>query len=156
MAKHIRRWALPVTAVAALFAAAAPASAGVFHDPVPIGPRQAFNGVVNGQSATATVRVDCVDGQSGHPAAGQTISVTQTPGADKLTGFTGSTARTIALGAADPGTVPVQLRVYDRPTALPVSLSVPCGGGGLFSFVPAPGSPTAVPATVKVVFVPAS
>lgn len=147
------RWALPLGAVAALVVSAAAPAAAFVPGPTPIGPGQAFVPLVNGQSTTATVLVDCPTGRLGHPAPGQTVAVTQASAAGThATGFTGSAADSIVLGTADAANSPLQLRTYDQPVALPTTLVVPCAGSGLFTFVPAPDSPTASAASVKVTF----
>jgi hypothetical protein len=148
------RWALPLAAAAAaLLAASAPAAAFV-PVPTPIGPGQGFIPLVNGQSTNSTVLVDCPTGGSGYPAPGQTLAVKQaSPAGTQAPGLTGTAADSIEVGTGDPGTGGVPLRLYDRPVAIPTTLVVPCGGTGLFTFVPVPDSPTATAASVKVTFV---
>jgi hypothetical protein len=152
------RWALPLaSATVALFAAAAPAGAAILPGPTPVGPGQWFVPFVNGQSSVASILVDCPSGVSGHPARGQTIAVQQAnPATTQATGFTGDAAAAIDIGPGDPRDTPVQLRLYDQVVALPTTLIVPCSGSGLFTFVPDPTSPTAVPASVKVTYVNAA
>ncbi|GAA0408618.1 hypothetical protein GCM10009530_71280 [Microbispora corallina] len=153
---------VPLTAAAVLataLATAAPAVAGAV-DPAPIGPNQYFSGLVNGQSGTSTIKMACFGpvypGQTGHPLAGQTVEVrralsTSTTGV----GYTGGAAKAIgvAFGNATSATAPIVLRFYGAPAEIPTSLNLPCYGSGTVSFVPAPSSPSARPATVTVNFV---
>lgn len=153
-----RRWLAPLGAAALLFAGTTPAMAGGIVDPGPIGPNQFFTALVNGVDGASQIAVTCVGG-TGHPVAGQTVEVrpaTLTPtGPAPVSGFTGSAGKAVGVSlGASAGTKPeVLLRFYQTGAQIPTDLVVPCTGTGLASFVPAPTSPTARAATVKVTFV---
>src|SRR5256885_16982308 len=81
---------------------ACPAVASAADPPVfPILPNQYFSGLVNGQTANATIRMACFGpiGGTGHPLAGQTIGVTRVyppvVGPVNSVGYTGTTANSI-------------------------------------------------------------
>ncbi|MBO3749583.1 hypothetical protein J5X84_26190 [Streptosporangiaceae bacterium NEAU-GS5] len=147
-------------------AAAGAASAGMASadvaDPDAVGPRQAFVAYVNGRTALSTINVDCgvvtPDAPAmGHPSAGQAVAVTQAivPFAAGV-GFTGTEADRIVVGITPSITrlPPTSLSFYNQKVAISSKILVPCSGTGVVSFTPDPTSPTAVPATVKVTFVP--
>ena len=77
----IRRLAVGVAigASAVCGSAAAAVAAAQVQDPVPIGPNQAFVGLVNGSSSKAVIEMACFGpsrpGERGHPLAGQTLEV---------------------------------------------------------------------------------
>jgi len=147
------RLVLPLaTAAAAVLAAAVPAAAAI-PDPVPIAPGQGYLPVVNGQSTTASVLVDCPNGVTGHPSRGQTLSVKPgDPAGTVPAGFTGSAGKAVDIGSGNPQNSAVQLRFYNQVAALPTTWVVPCSGTGLFTFTPDPNSPTALAVSVKVTF----
>src|SRR5689334_22852407 len=95
MPRRLRSWSLPLAAASLLLAVPAPAFADGVIDPAPIGPNQAFIGLVNDESTNATIRMACFGpvhpGQLGHPMDGQTVKALPvtgpTPG---QVGFTGS------------------------------------------------------------------
>jgi hypothetical protein len=144
------------------FAALASGTAAADTSPptFPILPYQYFNGVVNGKTADATIYTACpgpATGQSGHPASGQTLSVSRVSAPTGTTanlGFTGSVGNSVA---ASPVTSiannPVVFTEYFRASALPTTWTVPCEGDGLIAFTPLPGSPTARTAFVTVHFI---
>lgn len=139
-------------AVAALCIFAASAAA----DPVPIGPNQYFSGLVNGTRDNAVIYMVCpgpASGQLGHPASGQSVSVTQTSAA--IYGFTGSLANSIDVTftlstTANPA---ITLKYYDTPAAIPTTLLLPCSGKGQARYDPEPTSPTAQADVVGVTFI---
>jgi hypothetical protein len=164
----LRPWLILLAGLGALLAGAAPAMATVL-DPIPIQPNQAFVGVVNGSSGEARINVRCfaptgVVPTTGHPVAGQKVSVTRvfTAAPDRPVGtpvsglgFTGSAGRAVGVGfgPTDATKPPVLLRGYELGAEIPTDLVVPCGGTGAVTFNPLPTSPTARPAVVKVTFV---
>jgi hypothetical protein len=125
----------------------------------PILPNQWFAGVVNGQTANATIRMVCPGPATGtgHPASGQTLSVNRvSPPTDTTNfGFTGSGGNSIAAAPAISSTTntPVIFTEYFRPSALPTTWTLPCEGDGRIDFTPRPDSPTARTAHVAVHFV---
>jgi hypothetical protein len=126
-------------------------------DPVAVGPKQFFVGVVNDATTDARIAVMCdVSGTTGHPRPGQSVAVLPASGsATSPTGFTGAAGKVIGVGLGV-GTGPradLQLGFYQVREPIPTSLLMPCAGSGLVSFVPAPASTTSHPATVKVTFV---
>lgn len=135
-----------------------PAAADTSPPTFPIQPNQYFTGVVNGKTAGAVVYTVCpgpATGRTGHPAAGQTLSVTPASSSSTANvGFTGSLGRSIAatpvLNLAND---PVVFTEYFRPAALPTAWTVPCDGDGRIAFTPLPGSPTARTSYVTVRFV---
>ncbi|MEW9527318.1 hypothetical protein [Microbispora sp. NPDC049125] len=146
-------------AVAAVVSAvAAPASAGAV-DPAPVRPNQYFQGLVNGVAGHATLKMACFGpvypGQTGHPMEGQTVEVRPAISTwATRPGYTGTAANAIVLSGGGPSaTLPVTLRYYGVPVEIPVSMTFPCYGTGLLSFVPSPSSPSARAATVQVDFV---
>lgn len=152
----------------ALVATASPVMAGPVVDPIPIGPNQAFVGVVNGSRVDARIAVRCFvspDGEStGNPIAGQTVAVENvfTTQPDPVLpplpvlGFTGSAGRVVGVnfGASDQTKPPVLVRAYNVATPIPTDIVVPCRGSGVVRFDALPTSPTARPGAVKVIFVP--
>jgi hypothetical protein len=157
-----RKFALPLLTVllagaGSTLAPAASASA--------VGPDQYFTAQVNGQQSNAVIKVVCPGpavppGGTGAPLAGQTVSAgLLLPPAASAVGFTGSAATSIEVSLTWPSpsvTGPPPERVA-RFTSygsqpIPTGIAVPCGGTGVMTFVPAPGSPTARPATVTVTF----
>jgi hypothetical protein len=85
-------------------------------------------------------------GRTGHPLAGQTVEVGRTLPTGSNSGYTGSSATSIAafFGAPPPVTAgpgQVDFSRYGVAKAIPASLSLPCGGTGAVTFVPFPESP---------------
>jgi hypothetical protein len=111
-----------------------------------IGPHQLFDGFVNGHRPTATIQMACFGpirpGQTGHPMAGQNVSVQRS--VDVPGGYTGTAATSIAvtIGPDATATSGITLRQYGS-KAIPTSLTLPCAGQGEAVFRPIPGSPTA-------------
>jgi len=141
-----------VTALLGLSAAPAAFAAGAR-----IGQNQLFYGSVDHHHPTATISMACFGPvrplQTGHPFAGQTISVA--PSVDSVPdGFTGSKADRIEVVFATPAsTINPRLVFFHFGTRpLPTSLTLPCSGSGVVSFVPLPSSPTARADSVRVSF----
>jgi hypothetical protein len=161
--KAFHRWAAPLSlaATAVLLSAATPAMAGpgVVVDPGPIGPNQAFIGLVNGLSGQSRIAVTC-DGpidivRTGHPVAGQTFKVSSVvTGSTEIPGFTGSDAKSITadLGLSAGTTPPAVFTFYEVTAPIPTTLSVPCSGTGAVVFTPNRTSATSRTASVKVTF----
>jgi len=164
------RAAMLAAACAALAAAAAPALAatadgrapapGAVGRPVPVGHRQYFEGMVNGRSVHAVIRVVCGGpATTGHPQRGQKVQVAMVvPPVTADQGYTGTAARKIRVRLTWPAPVsaaPVRVAVlssYGVSMPVPKALTVPCSGTGTMLFVPAPGSRSAHRAVVHVKF----
>ena len=158
IARNVARAALPAAALVLLVGLAAPAGAAVI-DPLPIGPNQFFNGVVNDATANATIRTDCVTPVGvGHPAAGQYVEaqLDAPPVASDL-GYTGSAGRALAVTLQLPTSSGLgiigTLSGYNYEFAIPTDITVPCTGSGAVVFTPTPTSSSARPATVSVTLV---
>jgi hypothetical protein len=126
----------------------------------PILPNQWFSGVVNGKTADATIQMVCpgpATSRTGHPANGQTLSVSRVSAPTDTTdlGYTGSAGNSIAAAPVTSSTAnsPVVFTEYFRPRALPTTWTLPCDGDGRIAFTPQPDSPTARTAYVTVHFV---
>jgi hypothetical protein len=155
-----------------LLATASPAIAEPVVDPIPIGPNQAFVGVVNGSRVEGRIAVRCfaptgAEPNTGNPIAGQTVAVENvfTTESDAVVGpplpvlgFTGSAGRVVGVnfGTSDLTKPPVVIRAYNVAVPIPTDIVVPCRGSGVVRFDPLPTSPTARPGAVKVTFVPVS
>ncbi|HXM53936.1 MAG TPA: hypothetical protein VOB72_00990 [Candidatus Dormibacteraeota bacterium] len=119
-----------------------------------VGPNQQFAGVVNGNTADATIIMICpgpaTPGQLGHPQAGQTVQVVT----DSGTGFTGSAANRIVatLGPSSSTTPTFVFREYGVAQDIPTTAFLPCSGTGTAVFTPQPTSSTARSATVTLHF----
>ena len=147
-----------VAVPAAVLAAPSPG-----QPPVKVGPKQSFEGLVNGKTGKAVIRVFCPGIlRTGRPLAGQIVRVALVPPLVKITpsdGFTGTTATSISAWLTWPPTVappsPAFVDTFTsyRTLAMPTRISVPCGGSGEMLFLPVPGSPTVKAATVTLTFV---
>lgn len=156
---------LAVPAAAALLAVALPtaASAAVspVQDPIPIGPKQFFTGLVLGKTAHSVIEVACAGAAStGHPVSGQSVEVKEVlPPVTPALGYTGARGRSIKADLIwSKGTVTVVTAIatftsYYVKLPIPTKITVPCGGSGVMSFTPAPGSKTARSTSVDVTFV---
>jgi hypothetical protein len=160
MSRKLRFWYLPLIAAGMLAAAPSPAFAGGVVDPAPIGPNQLFQGLVNGQTANATIQMACFGpvhpGQTGHPLPGQTVKALPLPSSSTVdSGYTGSAANSIDVffGPSSSVASPVVLRYWAVSAAIPTTLVLPCFDTGTVTFVPTPTSATARNATVQVTFV---
>lgn len=132
--------ALAALATVAAVVPAAAASAGT------IGPKQYFTGLVGGKSTGATIGVLCAGAAAvGHPLPDQTVAVKQVfPPVTSTIGYTGLTADSIQAWLSWPTPTPVPDPVlvatftsYNT-AAIPVDITVPCGGTGTMSFIPNP------------------
>lgn len=142
----------------ALIAAASPAQAGI-----KIGPHQYFTGLVIGKTKLSVIDVACAGpAKTGHPAPGQSVEVKlmvpSVASADSG-GYTGNHANRIKADLIWPnGPVTVVTAIatftsYSVKMAIPTKIKVPCSGGGVMSFQPAPNpDKSAMPATVSVTF----
>ena len=116
-----------------------------------VGPHQYFAGSVNGSLGTSTpavIKVVCPgpEAQRGHPLSGQTVEVRLAVATTRSVGYTGNDATSIGtfFGPPPPTTTgpgQVSFREYGVPKAVPTSLSLPCQGTGVVTFVPFPESP---------------
>lgn len=163
-----------VALCAAVMAAATPlvlaGGAGAQARPIsPIGKHQFFDGLVNGTSSRAVIRMACfgpepVGGRMGHPLAGQSTAVTQvlpiSPGAIGP-GFTGladsieatAYSPTPVVGPLVGGVHLALFAFYDDPAPISTEVELPCSGSGVVVFNPVAGGKTARPADVAVSFV---
>ena len=125
---------------------------------VPVGPHQFFAGEVNGARTGVVIRVACVgpvvEGQTGHPVAGQTVDVVPAAASTSAAvGYTGESADHVLVGFGTlSSTVPLSLSSYGVKAAIPTNIELPCYGPGQVTFVPAPDSATAHAATVAVTY----
>lgn len=139
-----------------------------------IGPQQYFTGVVNGTAGDTVspipVRMGCfgplTPGETGHPLAGQTLSVRQVfpPVATGSLGRTGGDSTVgVFFGAPPPAltrattkstSTSVSFTRYDKVRDIPTSLTLPCSGAGTVWFVPVPVVPPSQAQAVPVQFEP--
>jgi len=136
-----------------------------------VGPRQYFEGLVNGQAGIGTpvaIKMACFGpvrpGEKGHPIAGQTVEVMR-PLVIVVghSGYTGKSATSIVAffgpppptpSPVPPGASTVTFQKYGVKKPIPTSLLLPCYGTGTVSFVPIPQSPpSSRDATVPVSYV---
>lgn len=125
-----------------------------------VAPKQAFVGLVNGQSSKATIDVVCPGpvrlGETGHPTSGQTIGVEFPPPSPSTVsaGYTGSRGRSIVVLFVSPVASASSTVVFTQygTQALPTTLLVPCSGMSPVVFVPRPSSKSAKSSTVTVVY----
>lgn len=157
--KRSTRW-LPVAAAFVALSVPTPAFAGGVVDPAPITPNQYFVGLVNDQSANATIAMGCFGpvhpGQTGHPLANQTVKVLPlTAPSTARAGYTGGAGTSVGVnfGLSSSAASPVVLHMWAVAGQIPTTLTLPCYGTGTVAFVPAPTSATAHAATVTVTFV---
>ncbi|MFJ6216645.1 hypothetical protein ACIQGZ_25435 [Streptomyces sp. NPDC092296] len=153
------RLALSAGVLATAVVTGAPCAwAGGVVDPAPIGPGQYFTGLVNGSGSGAVIQMACfgplVVGQTGHPLAGQTVTVlpASASSSSKDVGYTGSANAVDVVFGVSASSLPLTLRTYAVRAAIPTSLTLPCYGTGTVAFVPNPSSPTALPAYVTVTY----
>jgi hypothetical protein len=166
----MRKVALCAAAMAAATQLFLVAGAGAQAPPIsPIGHHQFFDGLVNGSSARAVIRMACfgpepVGGRMGHPLAGQSTAVTQlppaTPGAigPGFTGLADSIEATVfptapVVGPPGGGVKLALFDFYDDPAPISTEAELPCAGSGVVVFNPLNGGKTARPAEVAVSFV---
>jgi hypothetical protein len=145
-------------ALAASLAVAAPASATA------IGPDQYFVADVNGRNTgPAPIDMACfgpiIQGQLGHPLAGNYVEVLPPVTSAGSVGYTGSLGDSVDVSIIfSTGTITVDepigtLTSYGTKLLISTQLSFPCSGVGTAVFTPSPNSPTAEPATLAVTFV---
>jgi hypothetical protein len=167
----LRRMLVGLSVVATVTAVLV-ASAGAAIPPQgKVGPRQYFEGLVNGDSGLArpvTIKMACFGavrpGQKGHPMTGQTVEVLR-PEVIVVghSGYTAKNATSIVafFGPPPPSPAPatpaastVTFKKYAVKKPILTSLLLPCSGTGIVSFVPLPKSPpTSRDATVRVAYV---
>ena len=120
---------------------------------VSVGPKQHFTGLVNDKHDSAVVIVACpgpaYPGQTGHPIAGQYVTVVLDQNG---TGFTGATGQRIVARFDDDPSIAVRIRQYGVKESLPTDLDLPCDGQGKVRFAPRPTSSSAVADTVVVTY----
>jgi hypothetical protein len=152
---------LAVASLAVLAAPAASAAARPAAPAISVGPDQYFVGLVFGQTRQSVIDVACAGPAStGHPVPGQSVEVGLVlPPVSVTVGFTGSAhsiqANLIWPTAPPPGTVVTHIATftsYSVKAPIPTTITVPCGGSGVMSFMPVLGGPAAHPSTVKVTF----
>jgi len=169
----MRKTAILASIVAASLLPAATAAAqsastiGPVGPPIsPVGPKQYFHGLVDGQASESTIVLACPPigtSRTGHPVAGQSVSVHQLfpPIVFPGLGYTGTAStiaaslRLVSASAAASATSALPLAVfslYDARVAIPTTLSLPCSGSGAVVFQPVQGGSTAQNDTVKVTF----
>ena len=148
-----------------VLAAAAPASASAgaaTHGKV--GPRQYFDGLVNGSLGSgkpAIIKVVCPGpaSRTGHPLAKQKVEVSEPKAILSTSGYTGKDATSISAFFGPPppsatGSGQVRFTRYGIAKPIPTSLNLPCSGSGHVTFVPLPQSPpTSRSASVAVKYV---
>ena len=148
---------LTVLAAAAGVATVVPATSAAAGT---IGPQQYFVGTVNNHAANAVIEVLCAGPAStGHPLAGQVVGVNELlPPVSTTVGYTGLSATSIDawLNWPSPAVVPpppVEIAKFTSygTAPIPTSISVPCSGSGVLSFVPNPDN-GGRPSTVQVTF----
>ncbi|NUS18122.1 MAG: hypothetical protein HOY69_43100 [Streptomyces sp.] len=162
--RHHRLRILGAAAAVAVLGGTAGMSSAAAADvsPLPIQPHQTFVGQVNGVTIDAVVKVGCfgpvTSTSTGHPMAGQTVSVQLVSGIvpDKATvGYTGESADHVLVAFGNPASAAptTEIKAYGLQVAIPTTLDLPCFGTGTVGFIPAPTSATAQTATVDVTYV---
>jgi hypothetical protein len=152
---------LAAASLAVLAAPAASAAARPVAPAISVGPDQYFAGLVLGRTSQSVIDVTCAGPAStGHPVAGQSVEVgLLLPPVSTTAGFTGS-ARSIQADliwstAPPPTTVVTHIATFTSyfvKAPIPTTITVPCGGRGVMSFMPVLGGPAARPSTVSVTF----
>ena len=155
----------PLITVAAALLVAVPVAVATAANPAlgpagKVGPKQDFRGFVNAKNSKAIIRVRCPGSAStGHPLARQTVRVALViDPVLRSDGFTGTAAASIGAWLTWPTTVkpppPAYIATFTnyRAVPIPTTITVPCGGSGQMLFLPAPGSPTVMAATVSLTF----
>jgi hypothetical protein len=97
--------------------------------------------------------------ETGRPFGGQSVeAVLLGPTGPSSAGYTGTAARSIKVilswtAMSKPVVVQIgTLSGYYAPAQIPTNITVPCGGTGTMTYVPAPGSKTAKTARLSVTF----
>jgi hypothetical protein len=147
-----RRLVAATAAVVATLMMVASAGAAV-SAPLPIGPHQAFVGLVNGASGAgshAQIRVACPGpirpGETTHPLGHQPLEVVRPAAIDVNPGNTGAHGTHIIAFLGIPPTATgagglATFRRYGVPKPIPTTITVPCSGSGFVTFVPFPRDP---------------
>ncbi|MFN2606429.1 MAG: hypothetical protein ABR511_00840 [Acidimicrobiales bacterium] len=152
--KRLAIFVMLAAAVVGTASAASAASAAAADQP-PIQPGQLFTGFVNGQRPDATISMACFGpvrpGQTGHPMAGQTLSVSRS--LDVPGGNTGSAGTRIKVLIGDTHPVLAAVFTHYGTRPLPTSLTLPCSGTRVVRFVPVPTSDSARPDVLHASFV---
>lgn len=151
------------TVVAVVLSAAAlgmSTAAAAVLDPAPIAPHQVFLGEVNGTSYDAVIQVGCgglMSAGTGHPVSGQTVAVVPELAvpAGAQPGYTGESADHILVyyGPSTAANPFIDLYSYGVPAEIPTDVNMPCTGTGRITFIPSPGSSTAVTGSITVTYV---
>jgi hypothetical protein len=147
-------------AVAAAIVAFVGVGGGAALAQAPIGPRQHFMGMVNGQEGSAVVYTVCPGPGTGHRTGpvkgGQAMAVAQVAGGHGDTGLFSQIYAWFQPVPAGTGPVALTFRQYGEPQGIPRSVQVPCSGKGeaVFSSCPylAPCAAGFVWDTLKVTF----
>lgn len=155
MLKRSIRTLTVLAAAAGVATGASTASAAA----IAVGPNQYFVGTVNSHTGSAVIEVLCAGPAStGHPLANQIVGINLLlPPATDTVGYTGLSATGIDAWLTGPST-----SVLPQPThvakfsaygtaPIPTSITVPCSGTGVMSFVPTPDN-GGRPSTVQVTF----
>jgi hypothetical protein len=140
-----------------------PNALAAVQSPVPIGPNQAFSGLVDGAASNATIQMACFGptrpGQVGHPFAGQPLEVQlASAGGSGFTGQAHQIDADFASPSPSPSVMPptellATFSDYYASQPIPTSATFPCWGSGTIEFTPVDGGPLARSATVNVDFV---
>jgi hypothetical protein len=118
-----------------------------------IRPHQSFEGFVNDRRPVSTIDVACVGpAETGHPLGGQTVSVE--PGVSGSDGYTGSKGYKIKVLFVTPTATISPDIIFERYRSLPIptTVTLPCSGTVVVSFVPLPSSSSARADSVRVTF----
>jgi hypothetical protein len=134
-----------------------------------VGHKQYFTGVINGTNGNTVtpipIQMVCGGpGQTGHPQSGQTLAVHQLfppSSAGGSLGYTGHDSKIEVFFNAVPPARPkaragagsVVFTRYDKPQALPTSVTLPCSGTGTVWFTPIAVVPPSRSESVPVEFV---
>ena len=129
-------------AVAAAIVAFVGVGGGAALAQAPIGPRQHFTGMVNGQEGSAVVYTVCPGPAAGHRTGpvkgGQTMAVAQVADGPGDTGLFSQIYSWFQPVPARTRPVALTFRQYGEPQRIPRSVRVPCSGTGeaVFSSCP--------------------
>jgi hypothetical protein len=167
----VRRILVGLCVVVALTASVVVSAGAAIPPQGKVGPRQYFEGLVNGQAGIGTpvaIKMACFGavrpGERGHPMAGQTVEVMR-PLVIVVGhfGYTGKNATSIVAFFGPPPPTPspvppsastVTFTRYGIKKPIPTSLLLPCYGTGTVYFIPMPQSPpSSRDATVRVSYV---
>jgi hypothetical protein len=150
-----RRTVLPLLAAAAVLGVTATPAAAAAD---PVGPKQAYFGLVNGRTGTSAIRVACLStspvGGIGRALPGQTVGAQRVWTVPTQPGYTGSAAREIIafFSPSASNAASVSITDFTVAVAIPTTILLPCSGTGDVTFTARPTSPTARDTRVKVIF----